>query len=745
MAFGFEVDSASEKQAENSIKGIKNLATKLLGSIAVYFSVQGLSGLAQAAADVEALNSQFSQVFGDIEDKAAASLQGVADEGGALVMRMKGSFTQLAAFTKTTGATAEEALTIAERGMLAAADSAAFYDRSLEDVTASLQSFLKGNFEQDSALGLSCTEITRNTAANELYGKSFKDLTEYQKQLTLLKMVEDANKMSGALGQAARESDTWTNQLGNLKQSIQDLKAAAGSGFLKPGITVLKLLASLVQKATVHVKKLTAENGAITKGMEKAQAIIKRLQPAAERMLQATSKGLLKVKAVASDVITRLGGLKNVFKILGLTMGAVGILKAVTQFKKFLGVIKAISKASMLAKLKLAAIIAVIVLVALLVEDFINFMKGNDSVLGSLFDKTGIGADKARKAIVDAFTKVKNFIMEVWPAIKETLLTVWEAIKVVAKVVFDAIATVVKTVFEWLKKFWDAWGTRIIAFFKVMWDKVGGMFYGFLEIIKGVANFVKSVFTGDWEGAWEAIKQIFVGVWEMLKNYISGVWEYIKLVFEMAWEGIKGIFSGVGEFFKGVWDSIVGIFTSIGTAIADAISGAVRGAINGVLNTAAGIINGFIKAINLAIGVINAIPGVKINKLEELEVPQLAKGGVATDATHAVVGEGSEPEAIMPLSKLGSMIRGYVKDARESEAMKVLTSGVSALNRAVTANQGTAMGGVGRTYSIVQNNEFNNSYYGGDREATKNVSKGMKKSAVDATTQMANAIAYARG
>lgn len=86
-----------------------------------------------------------------------------------------------------------------------------------------MKSFLKGNYENDSALGLSCTETTRNAAANALYGKSFNELSESQKQLTLLQMVEDANKASGALGQAARESDTWTNQTGNLKQAFPAL------------------------------------------------------------------------------------------------------------------------------------------------------------------------------------------------------------------------------------------------------------------------------------------------------------------------------------------------------------------------------------------------------------------------------------------------------------------------------------------------------------------------------------------
>ena len=241
VAFGIEVDQRSVSTAENAIKGVKSMATKLLGAIGIGFSIAGIANLAEAAADVEALESQFSQVFGDMEQDAADKLNKIADDTGILANRMKGSFTQIAAFSKTTGMEEAEALDIANRSMKAVADSAAFYDKSIENMTESLQSFLKGNFENDAALGLSCTETTRNTAANALYGKSFKDLSEAEKQLTLLQMVEDANKASGALGQAARESDTWTNQLGNLKQNLQDLKAAAGKGLLQPAVMVLKI------------------------------------------------------------------------------------------------------------------------------------------------------------------------------------------------------------------------------------------------------------------------------------------------------------------------------------------------------------------------------------------------------------------------------------------------------------------------------------------------------------------------
>ncbi len=115
----------------------------------------------------------------------------------------------------------------------AAADSAAYYDRSIEDATETLQSFLKGNYANDAALGIAATETTRNTAANEKYAKSFQELSEAQKVDVLLSMVEAGNKASGALGQAARESDSWENATGELKEAQRQLQAVLGKPVLK--------------------------------------------------------------------------------------------------------------------------------------------------------------------------------------------------------------------------------------------------------------------------------------------------------------------------------------------------------------------------------------------------------------------------------------------------------------------------------------------------------------------------------
>lgn len=243
------IDDTTEK-AEKSESKISSAFKKIGTAVATAFAVDKIKDFGlnciNAAADASAASSQFTQVFGDMEDTASKSLKGIADDTGIQVNRMKGSYTQIAAFAKTTGMDTESAMNLSNRALAAVADSAAFYDRSLEETTESLQSFLKGNYENDAALGLSATETTRNAAANKLYGQSFNDLSESQKQLTLLQMVEDANKVSGALGQAARESDTWTNQTGNLQQAWTNLQATIGSNFLGIAVQTVKKVSDAV-------------------------------------------------------------------------------------------------------------------------------------------------------------------------------------------------------------------------------------------------------------------------------------------------------------------------------------------------------------------------------------------------------------------------------------------------------------------------------------------------------------------
>ena len=222
--------------SEAIVGGVKTLASAMreAASAAIELGKQSV----EAAAEINAENSQFEQTFGELGDNAAAAIQRVADSSGILDTRLRPAASQIYAFARASGGDAVESMDLMETALQAAADSAAYYDRSLEDTTDSLMNFLKGNFSNDAALGVSATETTRNAAAMELFGEKYSDLTEVQKQQTLLKMVTDAQELSGAMGQAAREADGWENVQGNLNEALRQTKANIGQELL-PAATEL--------------------------------------------------------------------------------------------------------------------------------------------------------------------------------------------------------------------------------------------------------------------------------------------------------------------------------------------------------------------------------------------------------------------------------------------------------------------------------------------------------------------------
>lgn len=207
------------------------------------------AGSIEAAADVEASGARFEQAFGDMQEAAEKSLKRISNDTKVSTTRMQDSFADINAFAKSVGAESEDALDIASRAMIVAADSAAYYDKSVEEATESLQSFLKGNYENDAALGIAATETTRNAKANEMYATSFKNLSEAQKVDVLLAMVEAGNAASGALGQAAREADSWANVTGEATEALRQMQAVIGSG-------TIDLLIPMIQNVTSAIYEM---------------------------------------------------------------------------------------------------------------------------------------------------------------------------------------------------------------------------------------------------------------------------------------------------------------------------------------------------------------------------------------------------------------------------------------------------------------------------------------------------------
>lgn len=557
-----QIDDTTDraKESENQISG----AFKKIGTaVATYFAADKIKDFGlnciNAAADANAASSQFSQVFGDMESQAKKSLTGIADNTGIQVNRMKGSYTQIAAFAKTTGMDTSNALGLADRAMVAVADSAAFYDRTLEETTESLQSFLKGNYENDSALGLSCTEVTRNEAANRLYGKSFKDLSEAQKQLTLLQMVEDANKASGALGQAARESDTWTNQTGNLKQAWTDFQSVIGQNVLPLAVGIVKKMADAVQSVSDKIPGMinwfnqykgviagvAAVIGVLTTavGLYSAAQAIKSAMNATE----SASLGAL-IAAKWADVSATAAMLAPYIAIVAaIAAVAAGLIYCYNHFETFRNIVNGV--AEWITTSLTAAF-----------EFLRPYIEAIVTAVGELVSAIGDRLMQAFTWIVTKITEVYNSSSPIVQAIKTLFTTHFENIKVVIQTVFNVIKTVVSTV---------------------------------MTVIKQIIQTITAAIKGDWSGVWNGIKSIFSTVWNAIKSIVTTVLNGIKSVISNVLNAAKSIVSNVLNSIKSTFSSI---WNSIKSTVSNVING-VKSTISSGLNAAKSVVSGVLEAI----------------------------------------------------------------------------------------------------------------------------------------------------
>lgn len=249
-------------------------------------------------------------------------------------------------------------------------------------------------------------------------------------------------------------------------------------------------------------------------------------------------------------------------------------------------------------------------------------------------------------------------------------------------------------VFNWLIN-----GLRGLAesFRNAVADTLGSAFRGAMPRVGAIVGSLKNIILAPFRNMFDeaagmvyfiddAVRGAFSSIGQFLKIFFGN----LKLNFMIAFQAIKQAFSPLVSFFRGLWDDIIGLFGKVGTSVGNAIGGAFKGVINTILKGAVGIINGFIKSINSVVGVIQNIPGVrgKISKLGELNVPQLATGGIVMPQPGGVLAnlaEAGEPEAVIPLSKLDQILqseRPASQNNNNTQTINIEVSGVFATSKA---------------------------------------------------------------
>ena len=162
-----------------------------------------------------------------------------------------------------------------------------------------------------------------------------------------------------------------------------------------------------------------------------------------------------------------------------------------------------------------------------------------------------------------------------------------------------------------------------------------------------------------------------VAVWAF-RDQIGQAFQAIAGIYQQGIDGFKSIYV---DPVIAAYETIVKAFQSIGPKIADALSKpfqvavqAIKGVMNGLLGMFEAAINNMVRAINHLIRQANralaALRLPNIPTLSPVSIPRLAKGGYVDGPTVAEIGEGGEPEYVIPASKMQQAMERYSAGAR---------------------------------------------------------------------------------
>lgn len=342
-----------------------------------------------------------------------------------------------------------------------------------------------------------------------------------------------------------------------------------------------------------------------------------------------------------------------------------------------------------------------ITIISGLVSAFIVLWNTSDEFRGFFIDLWDSIKSKVIEAWETYLQPILSAIGEAFVTLGSTILEIWETY---LQPVFNAIGTLfMNTWTKYLQPALVAVGKAFVTVFngiKTVWDNVlqpvfkaiGSVFKWLWEVVLKVALVaMAALFTAVWKGielAWnnilkpvfEAIASVFSWLWN---NVLSPTLSALKSAFDTVFKAIKRlwdkilhpVFSAIGSAFKTMWDNVLSptidsvsdAFDTMASGIKTVWSGLWNKGLKPIFNSILGgidfLVNGVIDGINFMIDALNDLSfdvpdwvpeiggetfGFDIDNLDNVDIPKLAKGGIVSRATRAIIGE-SGKEAIIPL------------------------------------------------------------------------------------------------
>ena len=673
IALGVDVD---DKEARKDVDALKDFAKKALGTIMVGISLAKVTALANEFSAVNKVVKAATRELGDQRDiqqkileaanltrtsygdtaKVVSSLvQNNADLFGSVDEAVKFNNAATMLF-KTAGKTDEEIAGLME---------------------SMNKSFAKGAVESD-VIGQMLEQSPEAAALLEKKLGTTKDKLE--------QMASDGKISLRDLKEAFTDSaDTIEERFLESGASINDAMKNIRNQW---GLWVSQIWDSAGVSQTVGKLMIRAFNS-FMRVLNKAQPVITGALTKAMRWLERIADWISRVGSVLGRLIGRIGGVENAIKLLLIAAGAIWLAFNFSKIVKgLIGVKKVLVGIFDPKNLKLMGIALAITAIVLLVEDFVNFMQGNDSVIGAFFDKLGIDSNEVRETIINGLNRVK-----------------------------ETIQTVISTA----GKFFSEHRAAFVTFGKVLLT-LGGAFLkagmAVFTALGAVIGFLSSPI-GLAIAAIAAL--IAIGVllyknWDSIVSYASSLWQSVV-------EMLENMRAGAAAKVSVIKDAVVNGFQA-------AISW-IRGLPSEALKWGGDVIDGIVDGIRS-----------KIDKVTQAAKDVAGKIKSFLHFSRPDEGPLTDYETWMP-----DFVGGLARTLRGNRGIlaKAVTDVSSALNIRPSIRTSVNSMGSNKAGNVVnQKVEINNTVQTTDAKAGRAAAKQMEKSGDDVTNQITKGLAYGR-
>jgi len=384
--------------------------------------------------------------------------------------------------------------------------------------------------------------------------------------------------------------------------------------------------------------------GAAASNANTAAGQFKRLQITLDETKESIGAALLPVFEAFLPILQSVGKFaqensKLIVVLAGVFGGLAVAVLAVNAAMKVFCMISLLTNPIGLVIAAVALLVAGIMILWNKSETFRSVMEG---VWDGIKKAVGVVVDFFKGPVQAAFDVVKGVINVVAGILSGDFSRAWDGLKQVVGGVIDGIkswllafpATVLTVALDIGKAIVKGIADGVVNLAGKVWDVIRNMPSALLSLANGWVDGLGSI-----GGA----------VIQWIKNGVTSLADAI-------WDKISGFASALAGKVRGLAGDIKDIGKNIIGWIGDGLeagAGALGNIIKGAINTLIDALNKGIAGINKGIGLIN-----NVNPFDDVpnipNIPKLAKGGIVTQPTLAIIGEAG-PEAVVPLSRAGSL------------------------------------------------------------------------------------------